>query len=41
MPLVPHLPSDEPEDQGAPDLDDVVDRILRGNDDRSPTVPGV
>ena len=37
MPLVPHLPSDEPEDESAPDLDDVVHRILNGGDDPSPT----
>jgi hypothetical protein len=39
MPVVPHLPSDEPrDDRGAPDLGDVVDRILNGGDEPSPTV---
>ena len=38
MPLVPHYPSDEPEDGDAPDIDDVVDRILDGGRDPSPTV---
>ena len=36
MPLVPHIPSDDPENDGAPDLGDVVDRILNGGDDPSP-----
>ncbi|MFB6170964.1 MAG: hypothetical protein ABEJ23_00405 [Haloarculaceae archaeon] len=39
MPLVPHYPADEPDDdRRAPDIGDVVDRILNGNDDPSPTV---
>lgn len=39
MPLVPHYPSDKSEgDRSAPDLDDVVDRILNGGDDPSSTV---
>jgi hypothetical protein len=40
MPLVPHYPSDEPaDDEETPDLGDVVDRILNGDDEnrRSPT----
>jgi hypothetical protein len=41
MPLVPHLPSDEPDDEGAPDFDELIDRILHGGDDRSPSVAGV
>jgi hypothetical protein len=39
VPLVPHLPSDEPEDEDAPDLDDVVDRILNRDDDRPMPTP--
>ena len=34
MPL-PHFPSEEPDDEDAPDLDDVVDRILNGGDNPS------
>lgn len=38
MPLVPHFPSDEPsEDESVPDFDDVVDRILNGGDDPTPS----
>ena len=38
MPLVPHYPSDEPDDrERAPDFDDLVDRILR--DGGGPTPP--
>lgn len=37
MPLVPHLPSDETEDESAPDIDDLKDRILNGGDEPSPT----
>jgi hypothetical protein len=40
MPL-PHFPSDEPDEEDAPDLNDVVDRILNGGDDPSPTPTGV
>lgn len=41
MPLVPHLPSDEPdEEESAPDFDDVVRRIINGGDDPSPTPVG-
>lgn len=37
MPLVPHYPSDESEDdRDVPDFGDVVDRILNGGDDPSP-----
>lgn len=36
VPLVPHLPSDESEDEDAPDLDEVVDRILNGGDGPTP-----
>lgn len=36
MPLVPHYPSDEPDDGEVPDLSDVVDRILNGRDDSLP-----
>jgi hypothetical protein len=33
MPLVPHYPSDEPDDADqAPDFDRIVDRILHGGD---------
>lgn len=39
MPLVPHYPSDDAgDDRSAPDIGDVVDRILNGGDDPSPTV---
>lgn len=41
MPLVPHLPSDEPDDESAPDFGEVVDRILNGDDDPSPTAVAV
>ncbi|MFB6178342.1 MAG: hypothetical protein ABEI77_01300 [Halorientalis sp.] len=34
MPLVPHYPSDEPDDGEAPDLSEVVDRIINGDGDR-------
>ena len=37
MPL-PHFPSDESDEENAPDLNDVVDRILNGGDD--PSQPG-
>ena len=40
MPL-PHYPSDEPDEEHAPDLNDVVDRILNRGDDPSPTPTGV
>ena len=37
MPAVPHYPSDEPDSPThAPDLNDLVDRIIRGGDERSP-----
>jgi len=39
MPVVPHYPSDEPDGGDAPDIDDVVDRILNGGGP-SPTVQG-
>jgi hypothetical protein len=32
MPLVPHVPSDEPtRDREIPDVDDIVERILHGD----------
>lgn len=35
MPLVPHYPTDEPDrERRAPDLGDVVDRILNDDDPR-------
>lgn len=40
MPVVPHYPSDEPDDGDVPDIDDVVDRILNGGRGPSPTVRG-
>lgn len=39
MPLA-HFPSDESDDEDAPNLGDVVDRILNGGDDPSPTPTG-
>lgn len=33
MPAVPHYPSDEPDDRGLPDFDDLVDSILNSSDD--------
>ena len=34
MPLVPHLPSDEPDrDRSAPDVGEIVEEILDGGDD--------
>ena len=34
MPLVPHYPSDDPEPRdNAPDLNEIVDRILIGDPD--------
>ncbi|WP_280141193.1 hypothetical protein [Halogranum amylolyticum] len=42
MPAVPHYPSDEPDSPtGAPDLEEIVDRILHGGDDRSPSPSAV
>ncbi|WP_267195351.1 hypothetical protein [Halegenticoccus tardaugens] len=38
MPIVPHYPSDEPEDESPPDFGEIADRILNGGDDPSPTV---
>jgi hypothetical protein len=40
MPLVPHYPSDERDGEDAPNIDDVVDRIINGGRDPSPTVRG-
>lgn len=40
MPL-PHFPSDEPDEESVPDLNDVIDRILNNRDDPSPTLTGV
>jgi hypothetical protein len=38
MPLVPHVPADEPtRDRTPPDLDDIAERIIYGG---SPTVRG-
>ncbi|WP_458210034.1 hypothetical protein [Haladaptatus sp. NG-SE-30] len=37
MAPVPHYPSDETDDESVPDIDDLVDRILNGGDDPSPT----
>lgn len=37
MTLVPHYPSDEPDvPDRAPDLDDLVERIIHGNGDGTP-----
>ena len=37
MPLVPYDPSDEPErDPYLPDFDEILDRILNGDEDQSP-----
>ena len=39
MPIVPHYPSDEPEDdEETPDFGEIVDRILNGGDDPTPVV---
>ncbi|MFB6080156.1 MAG: hypothetical protein ABEJ81_04070 [Haloferacaceae archaeon] len=39
MPVVPHYPSDDPDrDRNVPDIGDVVDRILNGDDDPRPAV---
>lgn len=38
MAPIPHFPSDEPSDEDAPDLNDLVDQILNGGDDPTPTV---
>ena len=38
MPIVPHYPSDEREDEEQPDFDEIVDRILNGGDGPSPVV---
>ncbi|MFD1587309.1 hypothetical protein ACFR9U_09960 [Halorientalis brevis] len=38
MPLVPHYPSDEPDDGEVPDLTDVVDRIIHGDSGDHPVV---
>ena len=40
MPLVPYLPSDEPEEEDAPDLNDLFHRILNGDDDPTPAPTG-
>jgi hypothetical protein len=40
MPLVPYYPTDERNGGEAPDIDDVVDRIIGGGRDPSPTVRG-
>ncbi|WP_269844163.1 hypothetical protein [Halegenticoccus soli] len=41
MPIVPHYPSDEPEDEErAPDIDEIVDRIVNGGDSPSPPPTG-
>jgi hypothetical protein len=37
VPATPHLPSDEPERRRAPDIDDIVDRIL-GRNEPTPAV---
>lgn len=39
--MVAHLPSDEPDEERAPDLTEVVDRILNDGDDPLPTSTGV
>jgi hypothetical protein len=33
MPVVPHLPSEDPQSEDAPDLGDIVDRIIGGGGD--------
>jgi hypothetical protein len=38
MPIVPHYPSDEPEQDETPDFGEIVDRILNGGDDPNPVV---
>jgi hypothetical protein len=37
VPATPHLPGDEEEENRAPDIDDIVDRIL-GRDGPTPVV---
>jgi hypothetical protein len=39
MPVVPHLPSEDPESEDAPDLGDIVDRIIGGGGDPGQPVP--
>ncbi|WP_335999007.1 hypothetical protein [Halorientalis halophila] len=36
MPIAPHVPRDEDGDGTAPDIGDVVERIINGGDDPSP-----
>jgi hypothetical protein len=40
MPL-PHFPSDEPDEERVPNIDDVINRILNDGDDLSPAPTGV
>lgn len=41
MPLVPHYPSDEPDDGEVPDIGNLVDRIINGGDESGPVVTTV
>lgn len=36
MPIAPYDPRDDDEDRNAPDIGDVVERIINGGDDPSP-----
>jgi hypothetical protein len=36
MPIAPHVPRDDDEDRKAPDIGDVVERIINGGDGPSP-----
>jgi hypothetical protein len=36
MPIAPHVPQDDDEDRKAPDIGDVVERIINGGDGPSP-----
>jgi hypothetical protein len=40
MPAVPHLPSDDPGQERVPDVDEIVERILNGGNDPSPSPAG-
>jgi len=40
MPLVPFDPTKDPDDESTPDIGDVVDRILNGGGDPSPSPNG-
>lgn len=36
MPITPHVPRDDDDGRKAPDIGDVVERIINGGDDPSP-----